>query len=245
MDESLSFEYLGGGIYAAVSKEHSFGTDALLLADFASPRRIDKVCDMGTGCGIVPLAMMRNSSPKYVLGIEIQEKGARQFKLGIEKSGLSEKAEVLNCDIKDLKSLPPAGSFDVVTMNPPYKGAGAGIESAAPAAKIARHETMCTVEDVCAAASRLVKFGGRVCFCYRPERLAEILSAMQKFKLEPKRVRFVSKNPECEPWLVLIEGRKGGKQGMRVMKNLFIQNPDGGDSDELLRILGDYRENVK
>ena len=153
--------------------------------------------------------------------------------------------QVINCDIKDKKSLPPAGSFDIVTMNPPYKGAGAGIESTATAEKIARHETLCTADDVCAAAAYLVRYGGKVCFCYRPERLCEILCKMSAFKIEPKRIRFVSKNSQCEPWLVLIEGRKGGKPGMRVEKNLFIQNPDGGDSKELLRILGDYRENVK
>lgn len=244
-EEQERCEHLGKGIYAVISASHSFGTDALLLADFASPGKRDKVCDMGTGCGIIPLAMMRNSSPAFVCGIEIQEKGAEQFRKGIEKSGLSEKMQVINCDIKDKKSLPLAGSFDIVTMNPPYKGAGAGIESTASSEKIARHETLCTADDVCAAASYLVRYGGKVCFCYRPERLCEILCKMSAFKIEPKRIRFVSKNSQCEPWLVLIEGRKGGKPGMRVEKNLFIQNPDGGDSEELLRILGDYRENVK
>lgn len=243
--EQEKYEYLGKGIYAVISSSHGFGTDALLLADFASPKTKDRVCDMGTGCGIIPLAMMRNASPSFVCGIEIQPKGAEQFRKGIEKSGLSEKMQAINCDIKDKKSLPPAGSFDIVTMNPPYKGAGAGIESTASAEKIARHETLCTADDVCAAASYLVRYGGRVCFCYRPERLCEILCKMSSYKIEPKRIRFVSKNSQCEPWLVLIEGRKGGKPGMRVEKNLFIQNPDGSDSEELLRILGDYRENVK
>lgn len=239
------YEHLGKGIYAVISPSHGFGTDALLLADFAAPKSRDRVCDMGTGCGIIPLAIMRNFSPAFLCGIEIQPLGAEQFRKGIEKSGLSEKMQVMNCDIRDKKSLPAAGSFDVVTMNPPYKGAGAGIESEKGAEKIARHETMCTADDVCAAASYLVRYGGRVCFCYRPERLCEIICKMSSYKIEPKRIRFVSKNSQCEPWLVLIEGRKGGKPGVRVEKNLFIQGPDGEDSPELLRILGDYRENVK
>lgn len=236
MEQKLSCEPLTGGIYVYSSEEHRFGTDAFLLADFAGWRRKDLVTDLGTGCGIIPMIMQRQDPPKRVWGVEIQPQGIKQFRLGIEKSGLSE--ENVTPVLSDLKALPhdmPFGKCDLVTCNPPYKAYQAGIESSLTAQKIARHEVLCNIYDVCAAASRLLKFGGRLCICNRPERLADCMDAMRRSGIEPKRLRFVSKNPECAPWLFLLEGKKGSKPFMQVEPQLHVRT-DGGDCEAVRRL---------
>ncbi len=128
--------------------------------------------------------------------------------------------------------------MSLVTCNPPYKAANAGIESNLTAHKIARHEVLCKIEDVCRAASRLLKFGGRLCLCNRPERLGDVISAMKNNNIEPKRLRFVSKNPESAPWLFLIEGKKGSKPFMKVLPQLYVWNSSGytGELQEIYRM---------
>ena len=128
-----------------------------------------------------------------------------------------------------------------MTCNPPYKAPNAGFESALTAQRIARHEVLCTINDVCAAASKLLKFGGRLCVCNRPERLSDVIAAMKNNDIEPKRLRFVSKNPDEAPWLFLIEGKKGSKPFMKVEPQLYIRSGDGF-SPELKRIYENGKE---
>lgn len=237
----FSFELLQNNIEICVSKEHKFGTDAFLLADFAKPRHKDKVCDLGTGCGIIPLLMKIKFSPKELYGVDIQAQAIEQFDITVEKNGL-ENIHPVKADLKELWEGCPKGSFDVVTCNPPYKAANAGIESLGEAQKIARHEILCNINDVCRAASRLLKFGGRLCICNRPERLADVICAMRENNIEPKLLRFVSKTAEDASWLFLIEGRLGGKPFMKVIPPLFVQDGDGF-SKELLSIYGQSAEN--
>ena len=110
-----------------------------------------------------------------------------------------------------------------MTCNPPYKASGAGIESGIDSERIARHEIKCDIRSVCAAAARLLRFGGRVCLCQRPERLADVLCAMREYGLEPKRLRMVAKNAESAPWLFLVEGKKGSKPFLQVLAPLLIE----------------------
>lgn len=232
----LHCEPLTGGIYVYSSEEHRFGTDAFLLASFAGWRRKDIAADLGTGCGIIPMIMQRESPPLKVYGVEIQEQGIRQFKMGIEKSGLSEEKVVpVLADLKILWEDAPYGKCDLVTCNPPYKAYQAGIESSLTAQKIARHEILCNIYDVCNAAKKLLKFGGRLCICNRPERLADCMDAMRKNGIEPKRLRFVAKNPESAPWLFLLEGKKGSKPFLQVEPQLHIRT-DSGDCEEIRRL---------
>ena len=142
--------------------------------------------------------------------------------------------------MRELKGKVPFGCYDVVTMNPPYKASGAGIESRSGADKIARHETMCSLSDVCAAAKKLLNFGGRLCMCIRPERLCELFCEMRAADIEPKRLRLVSKLPGKAPWLALVEGRRGGRSGMTVEPELFVYGDSGEYSDEMKKIYGDY-----
>ncbi len=234
----FSFEMLDNNVEICVSKEHKFGTDAFLLADFAKPRHKDKVCDLGTGCGIIPLLMQIKFTPEELWGVDIQEQAIEQFNITVEKNKL-ENIHPVRADLKELWEGCPKGTFDVVTCNPPYKAANAGIESLGEAQKIARHEILCNINDVCRAASRLLKFGGRLCICNRPERLADVICAMRENNIEPKLLRFVSKNAENPSWLFLIEGKLGGKPFMQVMPPLFVKDGDGF-SQELLSIYGQH-----
>lgn len=237
--EEFRKEYLGGGVTALVSKEHSFGTDAVLLADFASPGKRSVCCDLGSGCGIIPLLWCKKQTG-HLTAVEIQPLGAEQINQAIVLNGLEERLTAVNADLRELKGIVPFGAFDIVTMNPPYKASGAGIKSTSDADKIARHETMCALSDICAAAAKLLNFGGRLCMCIRPERLCELFCEMRAAGIEPKRLKLVSKCPGKAPWLALVEGRRGGKQGMTVEAELFVHAADGGYSDEMKEIYSDY-----
>lgn len=230
------FEPLQNGVEICVSPEHKFGTDAFLLADFAAPRKKDRVCDLGTGCGIIPLLMKIKFDPQLIYGVDIQEQAIRQLETTIEKNGLEGITPILG-DLKSLGSAVPKASFDVVSCNPPYKAANSGIESLGEAQRIARHEIMCNISDVCRAAASLLKFGGRLCVCNRPERLADVIGAMKESSIEPKTLRFVAKDHESAPWLFLIEGKLGGKPFMKVLPTLAVRE-SGGFSQEMLNIYG-------
>ncbi len=234
------YEKLTDKIYVCASTEHRFGTDAFLLADFSQYRRKDKVCDLGTGCGIIPLIMQKKMPPQIIYAVDIQEGAIEQLKAGIEKSEISGIVPVC-ADLKELWENAPIGQLDLVTCNPPYKAVNAGFESVITAQKIARHEIMCNIDDVCRSASKLLKFGGRLCVCNRPERLADVVCAMRNNGIEPKRIRFVSKNPESAPWLFLIEGKKGSKPFMQVEPQLYIRS-ENGFTEELERIYGTGKE---
>ena len=228
------FEKLTDKITVCASSDHRFGTDAFLLADFSGYRQKDTVCDLGTGCGIIPLIMQKKMPPAVTYAVDIQEGAIEQLRLGLERSETTGIVPVC-ADLRELWADAPLDRCDLVTCNPPYKAANTGFESVIDAQKIARHEIMCDIDDVCRAAERLLKFGGRLCVCNRPERLADVISAMKNHNIEPKRIRFVSKTPDDAPWLFLVEGKKGSKPFMKVEKQLYIRSGDGF-SDELKRI---------
>lgn len=236
------FEKLTDKIFVCASEEHRFGTDAFLLADFSGYRQKDKVCDLGTGCGIIPLIMQKNRPPQITYAVDIQKGAVEQLKLGIERSETSGIVPIC-ADLKDLWEGAPLGQLDLVICNPPYKAANAGLESIITAQRIARHEIMCNIDDVCKAAEKLLKFGGRLCICNRPERLSDVIFAMKSHGIEPKRLRFVSKNPEEAPWLFLIEGKKGSKPFMRVEPQLYVRT-ENGFSEELRQIYSVGKENL-
>ena len=221
----MIYEELKAGLYVCRSDVHTFGTDAFLLTGFCRYREKDLVCDLGTGCGIIPLLMQRHRPPKQIWAVDIQPDAIEQLRLGIEKSG-GRNIEPVCADLRDLPML-PAGQFDLVTCNPPYKAANSGIQSADAQRQTARHETAGDIRDICAAASRLLQYHGRFCLCCRPERLADVICAMRENRIEPKRLRMVSKTPESAPWLFLLEGRKSAKPFMQIEPALFVRA--GGD----------------
>lgn len=235
-----SYEKIGGGITIKVSDNHTFGTDSFLLSYFATPKNKDKVCDLGTGCGIVPLLWFREpaTTPAYAYALDIQPQAIDQLKESLSISKVENFQPVLG-DLKDIKELLPAGELDVVTCNPPYKAEGTGVMSTSSADKVARHETMCSIDDVASAAAWLLRFGGRFAICQLPERLPDVITAMRSNGIEPKRMRFVQNDPYSAPWLVLVEGRRGGKPFLTVEAPLIMRE-NGNPSKEMDKIYGMY-----
>ena len=236
------FERLSDEIYIEVSAEHTFGTDALLLAYFASPKNNDRAMDMGTGCGIIPFLWLRNSKQSPVHCLDIQQNAIEQVKRSIERNALQGRLVPHLCDLREIRSEFPAEGFSLVTMNPPYKPVGTGIESKSNSAKIARHEICCNIEDAVKTAAYLLKFGGRFCMCHPPERLADAVCLMRQYSLEPKRLRFVTDKKGQEPFLFLIEGKKNAKPFLRVEPLLQIKKENGKFTREMLAVYGSYAD---
>ena len=237
--ENFSYELINGKLKICTSNEHKFGPDAFLLSDFAQVKRKDRCVDLGTGCGIIPLLWFREpeDAPQVAYGVDIQPQAIQQMKLTVEACNLQERLIPVEGDLKDLSPQLPADSFTLVTCNPPYKATNTGILNEADAHTIARHEILCNINEVCRAAARLLKFGGRLCICQRPERLLDTLEAMRNNKIEPKRLRFVQKKGDTAPWLFLVEGKKGSAPYMKVEAPFLIQAKDSDEnSDELRRV---------
>ena len=226
LEEGERLEPLGNGIRVIVSDEHGFGTDTVLLANFSMPKSSDKACELGTGCGTIPLIWSREGKPHSVTAVDIQEKACSMLKRSAELNGLDKKITVLHSDILELSGKVEYSSYDLVVCNPPYKAAGTGIVNPVQSQMIARHECTCTVEDIIRVASRLLRFSGRLCMCQRPERLSDLICTMRRYNIEPKRLRFVQQRASKQPKLFLIEGRRSGKPL----------------SEEMIQIYGAYKE---
>ena len=238
----FSCEYLGKGIYSYISKEHRFGYDALLLANFASPKKNSQVIDLGCGCGIILLVFARDFSPFNITGVDISAEAVELLRLSAQKSGLVITA--INADLRNLNGIISDGQFDLVTCNPPYFEVGRGRQSKNSAVQIARSELECTFEDVTACANRLLKRGGSLTVCHRPERLADVFEAMRKANIEPKRLRLIQQNIDSDPYLILVEGKKYGGTGLLIEKPLIINNMDGKYTDEA-KLIFEVNKNVR
>lgn len=241
MEQSVKKEPIGKGLFIAVSKNHTFGTDAVLLSNFASDKKAKKHCDLGMGCGIISMLLLREEVTTETFGVDISKEAVDLAKYTADEYS-GGKFTPLLADLKDLRGILPFSEFDLVTCNPPYKAEGAGIISTTATDKAARHETECSLEDVIATSSKLLKSSGRVCICQRPERLTDIMDLLRKYKCEPKRLRIVCKKEGTEPWLVLVEGRRDGKSGIRILPPLFVYDDKGNLSHEMIEIYGDYKE---
>lgn len=237
-------EYINDRLRLIVSPAHTFGTDALLLAAFSMPKKNAKCVDFGTGCGIIPFYWLREGV-RDVCAVELQELACDQLRRSIELNGIGDRFTLVEGDLTKLGGVLPLGRFDTVSMNPPYTPAGKGILSASDADKTARHETLLTLSELCRSASELLKFGGSFSICLRPERLTDAMCTMRENSVEPKRLRLVAQRPGKAPWLFLLEGKKGRKPGLTVEPDLYIENPDGTPSGEMLKITGAYRKTDK
>lgn len=234
-------EYINDRLRLIVSPAHTFGTDALLLAAFSMPKQNAKCIDFGTGCGIIPFYWIREGV-RNVCAVEIQSLACDQLRRSIKLNGIGERFTLIEGDLTKLKGVLPFGGFDTVSMNPPYTPAGNGILSASEADKTARHETNLTFAALCRSASDLLKFGGSFSICLRPERLTDAMCTMRESSIEPKRLRLVAQRPGKAPWLFLLEGKKGRKPGLIVEPELYIENSDGSQSEEMLKITGEYKK---
>ena len=219
-DEHL--EQLDETLRLIVSPAYTFTTDSLLLAAFSAPRRHETACDLGTGCGILPLLWCRKECGP-VTAVDVQEPACAQLERSLALNGLEDRVTVVRADLRKEHPLLPRGSFDLVAMNPPYYAAGTGEQSRTDSDRQAKHETTCTLEDAAKAAARLLKNGGRFCLCQKPERLTDVLCTLRTHRLEPKRLRFASHRADTAPFLVLIEAKRGGNPGLKVEELLILQ----------------------
>lgn len=215
-----------------------FGMDAVLLSGFAHAREEDTLLDMGTGTGIIPILMEAKYSCAHLTGLEIQEESADMARRSVALNGLSGKIDIITGDIKEAGSIFKSASFDCITCNPPYMIGNHGITNPDAPKAIARHEILCTLEDVVSQAAKLLKPGGHFFLVHRPFRLAEIITTLTKYKLEPKRMQLVYPFVDKEPNMVLLEAVRGGKSRMTVEKPLIVYQAPGVYTSEIYDIYG-------
>lgn len=215
-----------------------FGMDAVLLSGFAGAKKGSTVLDMGTGTGIIPILMEAKTEASHLIGLEIQEESAQMARRSVALNALEDKITIVTGDIREADSLFDAASFDVITCNPPYMICRHGLVNPEDAKAIARHEILCTLEDVIAKAALLLKPGGNFYMVHRPFRLAEIMVLLHQYKLEPKRMQMVYPFIDKEPNMVLIEANRGGKPRMTVEKPLIIYKEPGVYMPEIYDIYG-------
>ena len=214
-----------------------FGMDAVLLSNFARVKKGERVLDLGTGTGIIPILLTAKTEGEAFVGLEIQEESADMARRSVLHNRLEDKVEIVNGDIKEAASIFGPASFDVITTNPPYMIGQHGIANASDTKAIARHEVLCTLDDIMRESARILKPGGRFYMVHRPFRLAEIMSKMIGVGIEPKRMRMVHPYIDKEPNMVLIEGKRGGNSRMTVEKPLIVYKDINVYSEELL---GEY-----
>ena len=213
-----------------------FGMDAVLLSGFAKIRNNARVLDMGTGTGIIPILLKSREKGTHFTGLEIQKECADMASRSVAYNGLESAIDIVCGDIKEAAEIFGAASFDVVTSNPPYMIGEHGLRNPYMAKAIARHEVLCTLEDVVSQASRVLKDRGHFFMVHRPFRLAEIFQVMMKYKLEPKRMQLVYPYIDREPNMVLIEACKGGNSRITVERPLIVYEKPGVYTKEILEM---------
>lgn len=222
-------------------QDFCYGIDAVLLSAFAKVKPGETVLDLCTGTGIVPVLLKAKTLGKHFTGLEIQEKSADMARRTVAYNHLEEEITIVQGDVKEAEKTFGGASFDVVTCNPPYMTANHGLENSHQPKAIARHEVLCTLEDVVSQTAKVLKSKGRFYMVHRPFRLAEIMGMMMKYKLEPKRMQLVYPFIDKEPNMVLIEGLKGGNPRITVDKPLIVYEKPGVYTDDIRRMYGDGR----
>lgn len=215
-----------------------FGMDAVLLSGFAKVKEKQKVLDLGTGTGIIPILLEAKTKGEHFSGLEIQPESADMARRSVALNHLEDKIDIVTGDIKDASSIFGASSFDIITTNPPYMIGQHGLTNPEQEKAIARHEVLCTLEDIVRESHRILKPGGKFFMVHRPFRLAEIIQVMISYKIEPKRMQLVYPFVDKEPNMVLIEGQKGAKSRMTVEKPLIVYKEQGVYTDEIYDIYG-------
>lgn len=219
-------------------KRFCFGMDAVLLSGFAKVRRGEKALDFGTGTGIIPILLEAKTQGEHFTGLEIQAESADMAARSVALNHLESKIRIVTGDIKDASKLFGASSFDVVTVNPPYMIGAHGLRNEKDAKTIARHEVLCTLEDVVRESAKVLPPKGRFYMVHRPFRLSEIFCVMTKYGIEPKRMRLVYPYVDREPNMVLLEGVRGGRSRMTVEKPLIVYEEAGKYTAEIYEVYG-------
>lgn len=213
------FEALFDGYGVFTAPPHTFGADALRLADFV-PQGISRICEFGTGCGVIAVILAARDAAATVTALDLQPEATALAARAVTHNKLDGRITVLTADWRETPL--EAASFDAVVCNPPYFSATLDKQSPDPSRRLARHEdSPQALAELCRAAARVLRHGGRFFLCHRPERLADLVTALRDAKLEPKRLQLVQHNATTSPYLLLCEARKGGKPGMTVEPTLM------------------------
>ena len=214
-------------------QDFCFSLDAVLLAHFAALRPQASVVDLGTGTGVIALLLAARGAG-HAVGLELDHRAADMARRSVAINGLTEQIEIVQGDFRQLKGLLPAGRWELVVCNPPYRAVGRGYLNDNGRHAAARHELTASLTDVIAAARYLVKYRGRFAMVHLPERMTEILMEMSRQGLEPKRLRLVQPSAGKKPNMLLVEGIRGAKPGLEVLPSLVVYAPDGGYTAEIM-----------
>ena len=215
-----------------------FGMDAVLLSGFARVKEGEQVIDLGTGTGIIPILLEAKTEGRHFTGLEIQAESVDMARRSVRYNHLEDKIKIEIGDIKDASVRFGASSFHVVTTNPPYMTEHHGLANPNDAKAIARHELLCSLEDVIRESARLLKPQGRFYMVHRPFRLAEIFVLMHRYGIEPKRMKLVHPFADREPNMVLLVGLRGGRPRITIEKPLIVYREPGVYTDEIYEIYG-------
>lgn len=218
------------------TQKFCFGTDAVLLSHFAAIKKGDKVADLGTGTGIIPILLAGRMPDAQISAIEIQPDMVEMARKSVILNGLESRITIFEGDIKQAAVTLGKSKYTLVVSNPPYKKAGSGIVNPHDSKAVARHEILCTLDDILTAASSLLVAGGRFAMIHQTDRLMDILMGMREHRLEPKRIRLIHPQQSKPPNLVLIEAALYGKPHLQWLPPLFIYDQYGRYTDELLGI---------
>ena len=220
-------------------KGFCFGIDSILLTDFAKNiKKNAKVLDLGTGTGVIPTLLCGKTELKEIIGIEIQEEVADMATRSIKLNKLEDKFKIINDNILNLNNYFEKNSFDAIVTNPPYKKSESGVKNQDKRKLISRHEITATLEDFIRISKDMLKDKGELYIVHRPERLVDLIEYMRKYKIEPKKIKFVYSNSEAIPKLVLIQGIKNAKPFLKMEKNLYIYDKNNEYTQEILKIYG-------
>ena len=240
--EHESLDDLQNGYFIIQSEEgFRYGIDAVLLSGFARVKPGEKVLDMGTGTGILPILLAAKTEGESFTGLEIQEKSAEMAGRSVAYNHLEGRVRIVAGDIKEAGAIFGPACFDVVVSNPPYMTGSHGLVNPNEAKAVARHEVLCTLEDLVRETAAVLTSRGRFYLVHRPFRLAEIMGMLMKYRLEPKRMRLVYPYVDKEPNMVLLEACKGGNPRIQVERPLIVYERPNVYTDEIREIYGDGR----
>jgi len=217
--------------------EFCFGIDSVLLSDFAKDIKSNSdIIDLGTGTGIISILLSGKIEVNSICGIEIQKQVADMANRSVKLNNLEDKIKIINKDLKNLPTIFKNNSYDAIVTNPPYKKNNTGLKNENEAKLISRHEIKCTIEDIANVSSKLLKNNGALYIVHRPDRLIDIIGSLTKYKLEPKKIKFVYPKKDREPNLVLIKAIKNAKPFLKVEKPLFVYDENNNYTNDILEI---------